>query len=47
MTTPVLLLGICLIAAFYYVRAGADFGTGLRRTTVACLAIGMAIYLLF
>jgi len=46
-TTPVLLLGICLIAAFYYVRGGADFGARLRRATIACLAIGLAIYLLF
>lgn len=47
MTTPALLLSACLIAAFYYVRAGIQAGNGLRRATVACLAIGLAIYLMF
>lgn len=47
MTTPVLLLGVLLIAAFYYVKGGADFAAELKRATVACLAIGLAIYLLF
>lgn len=47
MSTPALLLSACLIAAFYYVRAGVASGTTLRRATVACLAIGLAIYLMF
>lgn len=47
MTTEVLLFGALLVAAFYYVRGGADFAAQLKRATIACLAIGLAIYLLF